>query len=286
MTKEQQDFAWKCLANEARESISFSYKNSPCGSWVENLFEEIYGEHNLTSDTEPEEMLHISRQAVLDKYAEIFWNKAPYLDNSPEALQCQACLNVLKSLFGDKCLPDKEEQNIPKHSNSFQIGKFFLGKNEQPKPKFKVGDKVVICSKPYDIKWDGIVKTIKSVELNEDGEFVYSFYDYNYNIVEDTFPHLRPYNEEPKIKSKEAKETQKEEKELTLCELLKGCEGEEIFLPDAGKYKIIEVSNGEIVLDNGVIETHLQDESLYFAPTGFAYAYPSMDLFFNYPLAA
>ena len=106
--------------------------------------------------------------------------------------------------------------------------------------KFKVGDKVVICSKPYDIKWDGIVKTIKSVELNEDGEFVYSFYDYNYNIVEDTFPHLSLYTEESRNLSQNIANCDKsedkeltdnvEKEELNLCELLRGCEGERVLL--------------------------------------------------------
>ena len=199
MENKIQDLAWACLPKEVREEARMLYKTQRYDARY--ALERLYGCHNLTSDTEPEEMLTVKRKKVQDKYSQLasyVANKRNPRDNREEALRE---ITLLKNLFGGKCLPDKElehrlEQTV---QESVQV---------EPKPKFKVGDKVVICSKPYDIKWDGIVKTIKSVELNEDGEFVYSFYDYSYNIVEDTFPHLIPYTEEPETKSKEAKETQ------------------------------------------------------------------------------
>ena len=106
MNKEQQDLAWASLPKEARENISYSYQNSPCGSWVESLFEEIYGEHNLTSDTEPEELIFAPK-----------WRVEQYLKGLDVCIdisdleQVKALRNALEILFGDKCLPDKEEPN-------------------------------------------------------------------------------------------------------------------------------------------------------------------------------
>ena len=134
MNREMQDRIWSFLPKEAREEIKSIYSAHTKRQIItaqDTLLDDLFGRENLESDTEPEEILHINRKTVIDKYAEIFWNKAPYLNDSTEALSCQACLNVLKSLFGSKCMPDATV------AFSATVGK------EEPKPKFKVGDKVV-----------------------------------------------------------------------------------------------------------------------------------------------
>ena len=317
MNKEQQDLAWACLPKEAREYISYSYQNSLCDFWSENLLEEIYGEHNLILDTEPEEMLMVSRIEVHEAY---------------KAVVCDKRRSVLFELFGDKCLPDKAEEIADK---CIEPAKEHFEKG-QSKSKFKVGDKVVICSKPYDIKWDGIVKTIKNVELNEDGEFVYSFYDYNYNIIEGTFPYLIPYTEENKetmeetlfkvgdevianigrpVPAKiieivdkkfaiilykdmtkkvsfnnithyeeliEGKNDIMEEKELNLCELLKSCEGMEVYSLLEGIAFIRNVCNALIT----TMENNNYGEKGNVYVRGECLLYPSKELYMKYPLDA
>ena len=76
------------------------------------------------------------------------------------------------------------------------------------------------------------------------------------------------------------------EKELDLCDLLKGCEGAEIFLPDEGKCTIHKVTHTQVIITCGTRTIHLCDESLLIAPTGFAYAYPSKESFLANPLNA
>ena len=247
MTTEQQNKAWACLPKEARDRI----KNNGefFDIYAQCILEEIYGKHNLTSDTEPEEMLYISRETVIEKYAEIFCNKAPYLDDSPEALLCQACLKVLESLFGDKCRPDKTPEEKAKEIVD-TIKEVLTAENvnesviAQPKT-LNVGDKVkiILCTHPEYRDKVGIITSIDScgnpyVKVDGLGTLFHAPYA------------LEPYNvsaneakEEAKDNMKmEEKETKnyppyldyplvptKKEKELNLCELLKDCEGETFY---------------------------------------------------------
>lgn len=77
-----------------------------------------------------------------------------------------------------------------------------------------------------------------------------------------------------------------ENKELDLIELLKGCEGEIIFLPDDGECEIVRVSDNEVTLIKDTGKIYLTRESLILACTGFAFAYPSEESFKQYPLDA
>ena len=78
-----------------------------------------------------------------------------------------------------------------------------------------------------------------------------------------------------------------EEKELNLCELLKGCEGEEIFLPDEGECEIVSVKEDKIELSQeSNCYVILCGDSLWMKHTGFAYAYPSKESFLANPLNA
>lgn len=104
MTKEQQDLAYGCLPKEVREEIKKEYQRCNCGSYIEDLLEDLFGHHNLTSDTEPSELVFTERV----KLQEMF-----------EIGDRSSC-STLAALFGDKCLPDKP--------------------SVQAEPKFKVGD--------------------------------------------------------------------------------------------------------------------------------------------------
>ncbi len=75
--------------------------------------------------------------------------------------------------------------------------------------------------------------------------------------------------------------------ELNLCELLKGCEGMSVFLPDDGDVTIDEVRTDEIVVvaSDGQY-THLCYETTEIQPTGFAFIYPSRGSFLDQPLDA
>lgn len=77
------------------------------------------------------------------------------------------------------------------------------------------------------------------------------------------------------------------DQEFDLCQILKGCEGETIFLPDDGECKIVNVSEDTIKLTrNGNDTIELRGESLLLQRTGFAYAYPSKRAFLADPLNA
>lgn len=114
MNKEQQDLAWACLPKEARNNILSDYEyhlkryeavKRQHSKGVIDALEDLFGKDNLTSDTEPEEMLMVSRSEVQEAY---------------KAVVSDMRRSVLFELFGKKCLSDKKES----------------------KPKFDIGQKV------------------------------------------------------------------------------------------------------------------------------------------------
>lgn len=152
MNKELQDFVWqKCLPKEFREEVKKRYLESASISdslkrqyeegitknqydlGVTNTYKNIFGEHNLTSDTKTEEMLIISRKA-----AEEFYDK----------------------YFGER-LCEVNRSNLRKDITTLFGGKFGGGEDDiavnKTKPKFKVGDKVKILS-------DGRTGTITNIK--------------------------------------------------------------------------------------------------------------------------
>ena len=53
ISKEQQDLAWKCLPKEVRDQIKEFYQSEYCNRVADELFDTVFGYHNLTSETEP-----------------------------------------------------------------------------------------------------------------------------------------------------------------------------------------------------------------------------------------
>ncbi len=293
MTTEQQNTNWACLPKETRTAIRLDYNNVLHNPRLDKFdsvylaaFENIFGKHNLTSDTEPEEMLTIPRKDVQEFYAEI----CKTIDRSQDTnvrICSQGKIIALKSLFGDKCLPDKDSDT------------------DVPKPKFSKGDSVlhiptqIVCDvveyradlKRYKLsRMSGVATCFakesdlepytdpSNVSANEAKEAKEEAKD-NMKMEEKETKNYPPYLDYPLVPTKK-------EKELDLCELLKGCEGVEVFLPDEGEYIITEVFDNEIILDKGSKRTRLVGESLILTPTGFAYAYPSKDSFIKHPLDA
>lgn len=108
MEKATQDLAWACLPKEERNKIISAYAcNRTSGNQYNmgysDALRQLYGDLNLTSDTEPEEMLYCSRDFVIGRYrhltSSIAWNEG-------DVRAFQAETSLLKELFGDKCLPD------------------------------------------------------------------------------------------------------------------------------------------------------------------------------------
>lgn len=126
MTKEQQNLAWACLPKETRAQmrVDFPSNGDDWDNGYKAALKQFFGYHNLTSDTEPEEMLCVKRIDVVDAYAECACAKASYLLYSPEETKYHAQMMLLKSLFGDKCLPDKEELEQGPKFNKGDLVKF------------------------------------------------------------------------------------------------------------------------------------------------------------------
>ena len=284
MTKDQQDLAWACLPKEVRDEIKSQYnllsqnpQMDKCDSVYLSAFENIFGHHNLTSATEPEEMLMVKREIIQEAYK----HHLKYAKDDSDDQWHWGIIFILSGLFGDKCLPDK-----PNTPNSGEL-KPQMAEN---KPKFKVGDKVriILCTHP---EYRNKVGTITSIDscgnpyVKVDGLGTLSHAPYA----------LESYTEENKepmekgLIASEAKAEQKEAKELNLCELLKGCEGEKIFLPDEGEVVIEEIEDGRVTLlrgDGKIGTIILEGESLIVAPTGFMFAYPSEEDFLSNPFNA
>ena len=105
MTKELQDHVWSILPKEFKEEVKEIYLNAvvhhPCGyNYKTDLLKYLFGRHNLTSDAEEEEMLMVSRSAVIAEMNKL--HKYSY-----QIPDLQLGLNALTALFGSKCLPDE-----------------------------------------------------------------------------------------------------------------------------------------------------------------------------------
>ncbi len=256
MTTEQQNKAWACLPKEVRDEIVSTYfcKGESCQEFNRGYIAGligIFGHHNLTSDTEPEEMLITSREEVRKAYQERA-SACAILDESDKYYVIYSSeMRLLRSLFGSKCLPDLEEK---------------------PKPKLKVGDKVT----PIKGNPDYIGKIAEVLSINE--PFASIVFDngeqFSYSVS-----FLEPYTEEKKDMT---------EKELNLCELLKGCEGEKLYSPYIGECRLTEIKPDE---DHSIWIRNSDDvwvalPSCGHEPDGVVMLYPSRALYEKYPLDA
>lgn len=105
MEKNIQDLAWKSAPKEFREQVKKMVSDKENYTHEQKVgIRLLYGDDNLFSDTEPEEMLTILRKDVTEEY------KQATADLSRTGnLEYKGKREILKNLFGDKCRPDKEE---------------------------------------------------------------------------------------------------------------------------------------------------------------------------------
>ena len=325
MTKETQDLIWSALSKEEREEKRNDYRivsKNPRLDRGDSIYlttlENIFGSHNLTSDTEPEEMLMVSKKQVMTELC-----RAANLQNDREEDWIRAGEEIeftLTQLFGDKCLPEKEEPK-PKFKAGdevwYGVNKCTINKIEgntayivynngaswenisqlrpyiEPNYKFGIGDKVKFrnskikivrrrFASPYDNEAHYSVETL-------DGQSPI-------NVVESD---LQPYTEESRNLSQETANCDKsednqlknnmEDKELNLCELLKDCpRGESLFSISQGAVKLI---NGQSTCKGYPIQIYCDGSNEVFLRTadgkvqkeGLADLYPSEGLLRKYP---
>ena len=261
MTTEQQDLAWASLPKEKREEARILYKTQRYDARYVLIC--LYGKHNLISDTEPEEMLHCSRDFVIEKYKTLIKSRDEHHRiNSPDLASWFAGRAVeLKELFGDKCLPEKEE----------------------PKPKFKynIGDLVT---------YKGKVKKVIRQESDWNGNNTYICSTSNgqsplcFNEID-----LEPYTEESRNLSQETANCDKsednqlrdnmEDKELNLCELRKV--GDTIYSPVFGE-RIVRAIMSDRLCDS----TFICYKNGKIWEYGEPIVFPSKELYEKYPLDA
>lgn len=136
--KELQDLAWSLLPKEFKEEVRKLYAkfynekpHSDCSYGYLGLLIKLFGIHNLTSDAEGEEMLTVPRKELQASY------------DYHKARGHHLLADTLYGLFGSKCLPDDNEDNV-------------TTKELKPaEPKFKVGDKV---------RYKGFIGTVCQIE--------------------------------------------------------------------------------------------------------------------------
>lgn len=148
MDKTTQDLAWSVLPKEFKKEVKEIYDSGikmmdirPSASQIYanklSTLEGIFGIHNLTSDTEGEEMLTVSRKRVQDAY-----------------LNCDRYFcyeGMLEHLFGSKCRPDEGtdctpvEVGVAENTTTSNVGSL-EPKSAEPKFKYELGDKVRIAN--------------------------------------------------------------------------------------------------------------------------------------------
>ncbi len=254
MNREEQDRAWACLSSEAREYVKFT---TPLTEDVTNTLNYLFGEHNILSRTEPEEMLMVERTKVISIYSDA---NCSYLTNytqiTPHCSEVNSTVDIslgkmqaLKSLFGGKCLPDREQSKptdkvlsalehyrvtatpsqkaadlnrlekeclsdkepmkIDAADSLIEMAKDEMNINMESKPKFNKGDEVVIIYGKHK-GFRGIIQ-----EYSEDDDtwaVIINGYDYPINYAAEW---IEPYAEENENKQKKTKELSLSDKQLT-----------------------------------------------------------------------
>lgn len=165
---------------------------------MRKLLIDIYG-GNLTSDSEPEEMLFQKRKAIMAHYSRAYQLKND--EDEKWAFAGEEIEEVLYNLFGDKCLPDKAEEIADKCTEP--IKEHF--EKGQPMPKFKVGELAMNYG-----------RVCRVLEYNTNNEFPYLIhilYNNNKTVVHES--DLEPYTEEPETNRKETQNLSRSDEQST-----------------------------------------------------------------------
>lgn len=168
MNKELQDLVWSILPKEFKEEVKYEYRRVATKASKEeydlgfmHAHEGMFGIHNLTSDTEGEEMLTVSRKEIQQLVAanDKLIKKHPGRD-SIEAIQAKTVSTILNRLFGSKCLPEPSklqarcrQVNVDSsHDNvDSSHGNVDSLEPKPAEPKFRVGDKVTVTAKSVSL---------------------------------------------------------------------------------------------------------------------------------------
>lgn len=164
MNKELQDLTWSVLPKKFKEEVKKEYArcvaidaddnpNLPAYA-VESaisrraLLEKLFGEHNLTSGAEGEEMLTVEANLVKELYqrAKEIEEESKRIYSPLVAAKYCGVQRAIEDLFGTKCLPDEE-------------------------PKFKVGE---LCMRSGDVT--------RVLEYNPKHEFPYTIHVLRMNL--------------------------------------------------------------------------------------------------------
>lgn len=159
MNKELIDSAWRILPAEFKEEVKRKWEDTLPNSPAEEKLEKLFGRHNLTSDAEGEdEMLYVSCKRVQEMYK----NNCDEIRReniSSSDKDCYEYANeVLKTLFGSKCLPDNVEssepnvESLPQNPTENCDNKSHISAdcNKPAEPKFTKGDMVHCKSFGYE----------------------------------------------------------------------------------------------------------------------------------------
>ena len=116
MTKELQDLSWKCLPSEAREYIRTIYHN---GDSLKSTIDDLFGEHNLISEIEPQEMIMVNRDdIILSQINNEKGRRSCFYGDDGSIGYWKGRYKMLEDLFGDKCLPYEKQYPVFK----YQVG--------------------------------------------------------------------------------------------------------------------------------------------------------------------
>lgn len=181
MTKEIQDPTWSVLPKEFKEEVRKEYRQLLNSPWQLpgkgylrgrlRMLRELFGEHNLASDAEGEEMLAVSRKEAQGLFNSCNMHKRKCILDGDSTDYLDGEINILTILFGTKCLSDGNSSNVER-----------LEKNEEPKPaepKYHKGEKVSYNGYVYEI--EGLV-----------GKSLYALKGLNFDLDEDM---IEPYTE-------------------------------------------------------------------------------------------
>ena len=196
MKREQQDLIWACLPKEERAIQREAYKssNDVYDDVANELRNFLFGHHNLTSDTESEDMLCINKENF---------------DNFYKLLE--HCYNHDSSLYDDlywkfvECLPDKLD--VKEHSTSKEIADLIGMKYDGSLvPKFRKRDKVRFKNSYYKEEMHGKIGRIYNISTEAEC----------YVEVDNTIYWVKESDIEPYI---EEKELNRQSLYNALCEL-------------------------------------------------------------------
>ena len=194
MNKEQQSLLWACLSKDAREDIKESYRykcsDKAYNAGVNETLGALFDHHNLTSDTEPEEVLMVERKKVQEYYSESENDSLVTDITEYDRGYALGVCDALGYLFGDKCLHDKEE----------------------PKPKFKVGDKVRVVNIPSRVM-NGDIVTIDELPTKLEPCYRVKYDTGVWNLLLEEY--LEPYTEPSNVSTNDTKDDTKESVNLS-----------------------------------------------------------------------